>query len=224
MSQIELIKATPYDADIFGISTWELLEYSPASLKQAILTRGHHSVKVDPLTDKRLLHDYGFYYCDTLIIPSCKMNNFRAVRNPDTTILKLVDEEHMVKTFHGLFIHGRFHRDFNLNKKAADERYDNWLKQLIVAQQVYGLYWQGDLAGFIGHDEGNLVLHALVPEYRGKGLSKYWWSEVSLTLFENGIDEIKSSISATNLAALNLYSSLGFSFKSAQDVYHRVVL
>jgi L-amino acid N-acyltransferase YncA len=203
---------------------WEILEYSEESLKQAMLNLGHQTIKVEPLVNKRLLQEHGFFYCDTLIVPSCKKMMLRAVHHPDASILKSIDSEHALEIFHGSFTHGRFHRDFNLPKAAADLRYDNWLKQLIVAQQVYGLYWQDSLAGFIGYKENSLVLHAVAEKYRGKGLSKYWWSEVCATLLAKGHDEVQSSISATNLAALNLYASLGFSFSSPQDVYHRIVL
>ena len=41
--------------------------------------------------------------------------------------------------------------------------------------------------------------------------------------FEKGYDEVRSSISVSNLPALNLYSSLGFYFGSAQDIYHGLV-
>lgn len=224
MSQVPLIKATLWDTTAFGIPTWELLEYSEASLQQAADAKGHQTIKVDPLVNKQLLHKHSFYYSDTLIVPICKATRLRAVNHSDATILKSIDAEHALEIFHGSFTHGRFHRDFNLPKAAADLRYDNWLKQLMEAQQVYGLYWQGALAGFIGYDGNNLVLHAVAEKYRGKGLSKYWWSEVCTKLFENGHDEVKSSISSTNLAVLNLYASLGFSFSSPQDVYHRLVL
>lgn len=223
MRAVPLIKATPWDEAAFGIATWELLEYSQISLQQASSIKGHQTIKVDPLANKQLLHDYGFYYCDTLIVPNCKASRLRAVHHPDASILKLIDAEHALEIFHGSFTHGRFHRDFNLSKVAADLRYDNWLKQLMVAQQVYGLYWQGALAGFIGYDGNNLVLHAVAEKCRGKGLSKYWWSEVCAVLLANGHDEVKSSISASNLAVLNLYASLGFSFSSPQDIYHRLV-
>lgn len=224
MSQVPLLKATPWDEAAFGMPTWELLEYSETSLQQAARTLGHQTIKVDPIADKQLLHDHGFYYCDTLIVPSCKVERLRVVHHPDATILKSVDAGHALEIFHGSFSHGRFHRDFNLPKAAADLRYDNWLKQLLEAQQVYGLYWQGALAGFIGYNDNNLVLHAVAEKNRGKGLSKYWWSEVCVALLANGHDEVKSSISAANLAVLNLYASLGFSFNSPQDVYHRLVL
>jgi hypothetical protein len=217
---IMLIKPTPWDTSAFGMQTWELLEYSEAALQQAQQTKGHHTLKVDPLADKHLLHDYGFYYCDTLIEPHCTVSRLRSSQHPDTSISKIVNLEQALAICKGAFTHGRFHRDFNLPKLAADFRYDNWLKQLLEAHQVYGLYWRGTLAGFIGHQGNNLVLHAVAEQYRGKGLSKYWWAAVCTDLFGIGNNEVKSSISASNLAVLNLYASLGFLFSNPQDIYH----
>lgn len=218
-----IIKATPWDTKVFGVPTWELLEYSKASLEQTGKISGHQTLKVDPLADKQLLHEHGFYYCDTLFVPSCNASRLRAVHHPDATILESVDAALVLGNFHGAFTHGRFHRDFNLSKEDADLRYHNWLEQLLEAGQVYGLFWQDELAGFVGYNGGNLVLHAIAEKYRGKGLSKYWWSEVCNALLKSGHNEVKSSISATNLAVLNLYASLGFSFSSPQDIYHRLV-
>jgi L-amino acid N-acyltransferase YncA len=224
MNSMPLIKPTPWDTAAFGMPTWELLEYSAAALQLAARTEGHHTLKVEPLADKRLLHEWGFYYCDTLIEPHCNAARLRTAQHPEAAISKVVDTEQVLAICHGAFSHGRFHRDFNLAKAAADQRYDNWLAQLIEAQQVYGLYWQGELAGFIGYSGNNLVLHAVAEKYRGKGLSKYWWSAVCSDMLANGNEKVKSSISATNLAVLKLYASLGFSFNNPQDIYHRLVL
>lgn len=221
---MSLIKSTPWDTAVFGMPTWELIDYSETALQQAMQTAGHYTVKVEPLADKRLLHEYGFYYCDTLIEPHCSVTRLRAESHPDATISKEFDIEKMLAICHGAFSHGRFHRDFNLPRNSADLRYDNWLKQLIEAHQVYGLYWQGLLAGFIGYSDNNLVLHALAEEYRGKGLSKYWWIAVCRELLINGQDKVKSSISVTNLAVFRLYASLGFSFINPRDIYHRLVV
>lgn len=218
-----LIKATPWDTVAFGMPTWELTEYSETALQQAAQTTGHHTLKVDPLADKRQLHEYGFYYCDTLIESRCDSARLRTAQHPDADISTEIDAKMALAICHGAFAHGRFHRDFNLSKSSADLRYDNWLKQLLEAQQVYGLYWQGALAGFIGHSGNNLVLHAVAEQFRGKGLSKYWWSLVCSELLASGHKEVKSSISASNLAVLNLYASLGFAFDNPKDVYHRMV-
>lgn len=219
----DLLKPTPWDTATFGMPTWEVLEYSAAALQQAVQTAGHHTVKVDPLADKRLLHEHGFYYCDTLVEPYCTPARLRPVQHADAILKKDVEAGQALEICHGAFAHGRFHRDFNLSKAAADLRYDNWLKQLLEAGQVYGLFWQDALAGFIGHDSNRLVLHAVVRQYRGKGLSKYWWSAVCAELLAAGHEEVSSSISAGNTAALNLYASLGFSFRNPQDIYHRLV-
>lgn len=222
MSMVPLIKPTPWDTAAFGIPAWELLEYSEAALQQAANTQGHYTIKMDPLADKRRLHEYGFYYCDTLIEPHCHPARLRVAQHPDATISGEVDAAQAMLICHGAFAHGRFHRDFNLPKSVADLRYDNWLKQLLEAKQVYGLYWQGALTGFIGYSGNSLILHALSGQYSGRGLSKYWWSAVCCEIFAVGHKEVKSSISATNLAALNLYASLGFAFRNPQDIYHRL--
>ena len=220
MKQHPLISPTPWDAAVFGMPTWELLDYSEVALQQARLNAGHYSIKIDPLADKRLLHDYGFYYCDTLIEPYCNAARLRLMLHADAHIAKESNSGQLLPICHGAFVHGRFHRDFNLAKEASNLRYDNWLLQLIEKRQVYSLYWQDGLAGFIAFDGNNLVLHALANEYRGKGYSKYWWSAVCNELLANGNDEVKSSISATNLAVFKLYASLGFSFNKPYDVYH----
>jgi hypothetical protein len=224
MNKVPLIKPTPWDTTIFGMPSWELLEYSEVALQYAVKITGHYTIKVDPLADKQLLHEYGFYYCDTLIEPYCNAVRLRLAHHLDATISKTIAVEQALAISHTAFVHGRFHRDFNLPKAACDQRYDNWLKQLLEAQQVFGLYWHNELAGFIGYSGNNLVLHALAEKYRGKGLSKYWWSEVCSDLLSTGYEEVKSSISVTNLAVLNLYASLGFTFNNPQDIYHRLVL
>lgn len=218
-----LIKPTPWDTAAFDMPTWELTEYSEEALQQAAQTPGHYTLKVDPLADKKLLHEYGFYYCDTLMTPHCNATRLRALQHPETTISKDVDVEHALAICHGAFAHGRFNRDFNLPQERADLRYDSWLKQLLEAQQVYGLYWKNELAGFVGYSGNSLVLHAVAEKYRGKGLTKYWWSAVCGELLATGHEEVKSSISAANLAVLNLYVSLGFSFKNPQDIYHCLI-
>jgi hypothetical protein len=215
----QMIRAVHWDSDTFGVPVWELLEYSEEALIQAESRRGLYTIKVDPLADKRLLDKHRFYYCDTLIEPICNRERLRNIRHPRAAVCKDFDHRAVLEICDGAFIHGRFHRDFNLKSKDADMRYVRWLSQLVELNQVYGLFWDKALAGFIGYEKNSLVLHAVSDAYKGKGYSKYWWSSVCSELMGNGCDEIKSSISASNLSVLNLYSSLGFSFGSPSDVY-----
>ena len=219
-----LIKDTPWDTATFGIFTGELTEYSEAALRAAVARPGHYTLKVDPLVDRRLLHEYGFYYCDTLIEPWSGTADLRLFSSrPEVTITREVNLSGLLAICHGSFLHGRFHRDFNLPRASADLRYDNWLRQLYEQQCVYGLLWNKELAGFIAYSGNSLVLHALAETHRGRGLAKYWWSAVCAELLTAGHAEIKSSISAANVAVVNLYASLGFRFRNPVDVYHRLV-
>lgn len=219
-----LIKETPWDAAAFGMLTGELTEYSESALRTAVARPGHYTLKIDPLADSRLLNEYGFYYCDTQIEPWCGMADLRlSASHPEATITREANLPELLAICHGSFVHGRFHRDFNLPRADADLRYDNWLRQLYEQKCVYGLLWKDKLVGFIAYSGNSLVLHALAETHRGRGLAKYWWSAVCAELVAAGHAEIKSSISAANVAAVNLYASLRFRFRNPLDVYHRLV-
>lgn len=80
--------------------------------------------------------------------------------------------------------------------------------------------YKQELVGLWGFSENKILLHALKSNYRGKGMAKYFWSLACQEMFKLNDQEISSSISASNLAVLNLYSSLGFKFKNPQNIYH----
>jgi ribosomal protein S18 acetylase RimI-like enzyme len=195
---------------------------APGSLAQA-RAPGHYTVRVDPLADKRILHEHGFYYCDTLIEPFCAAREFKLQSHPAASVSGSADLEPLLAICRGAFEQGRFHRDFNVDRARADLRYENWLRTLHAAGKVYGLLWEDELAGFIAHEGGKLVLHALGAKHRGRGLARHLWSAVCAELVRQGAPELTSSISVINLAALNLYVSLGFRFRNSVDVYHRVI-
>ena len=116
------------------------------------------------------------------------------------------------------------HRDFNVDKRAADLRYDTWLRELFSQNNVMGLMFGNTLAGFFAISDNRILLHALDPAFRGRGLSKFFWSAACKALFETGHNELVSSVSASNVVVLNVYASLGFKFRRPLDVYHRLVL
>jgi GNAT superfamily N-acetyltransferase len=219
-----MIEPAPWDSAALGRPAWELTEYSEAALLHADGFAGHQSIKVDPLADKQALQRHAFYYCDTLLQTGAGPAQLRPLTAPEgIAISSALDADAALAICHGAFVHGRYHRDFNVPAAGADRRYDNWLGQLLEAHSVFGLYADGQLAGFIGYSGNQLVLHAVAAQFRGRGLGKYWWRLAVLQLFGAGHAQVGSSISASNIAALNLYASLGFSFNHPQDVYHRLV-
>jgi hypothetical protein len=222
MAAARPIERVPWDCAALGCEAYELSSAAPEILALA-RGPGHYSVRLDPLADKRGLHEHGFYYCDTLIEPHCAVADFKPQPHPAAGVSRDVPLEPLLAICRGAFQLGRFHRDFNVARARADLRYENWLRSLHGAGKVYGLTWQGELAGFIAHEGGKLVLHALGEKHRGRGLARHLWSAVCADLARQGAQELSSSISVGNLAALNLYASLGFRFRNALDLYHKVV-
>jgi hypothetical protein len=223
MSEKRQIKPVPWDKRAFGFDCFEIVDADPQLLKDALATPGHYTAKVDPLADKSALQQNGFYYCDTLIEPWCTSDRLIKFAHDGVSFSTTVPIESIVDICRQAFLYGRFHRDFNIDSKQADARYENWLRELHGAGKVYGLLLDERVAGFIAHSGGKLVLHAMGSAYRGKGLAKYFWSRVCQHLFEQGHAEIESSISFVNIAVINLYATLGFRFRRPVDVYHRMV-
>ena len=218
----EFIRPTPWDTAVFDMPCFEIDKPDEAALALAATTPGHYTVRIEPLADKELLHRYGFYYADTLIEPSCTPETFIAHPHPEVGIdaSPLLDD--LLPLCDDSFVYGRFHRDFNLHPSQADRRYKQWLGQIHQNQGVLALTFKGELAGFIAHDGGDLLLHTVAEQFRGRGLAKHLWTAAIEHLFSQGEKDIYSSVSAANLAVLNLYASLGFRFSQVEDIYHRL--
>jgi hypothetical protein len=220
MGAVNRVIETPWDSRALGIETFEIQSLSEEVLKEVVKRPGHFAAKVSPLSSKKLLHDYGFYYCDTLIEPYCTPKVFTPFEDSRARISRSVVINELMDIARHAFAYGRFHRDFNIDRELADLRYVMWLKDLWNSGEVFGLMYQDELAGFFGYSSNKIVLHALSEHYREKGLSKSLWTAACKELFNVGHGEIVSSISVSNVAVLNLYISLGFKFRNPLDVYH----
>jgi len=212
---------TPWDSKVFGINTFEIKTPSKEAMEEAAKLRGHFTIKIDPHFSKKFLRDYGFYYCDTLIEPYCTSETFVYSEHKKASISRDISIDALVNISHGAFC-GRFHRDFNIDKKLADLRYDTWLKELYNAGGVYGLLFSDKLIGFFSFSENKIHLGALDKKYCGKGLAKCTWGLACKELFK-GHKKITSSVSAYNVSIINLFISLGFRFRNPIDVYHKLV-
>lgn len=223
MTTTRLLDPIPWDTAALGVPCFELKELSAKAMAQMLRAPGHYTVRVSPRASTRLLHQHGFYYCDTLIEPHCTPQRFVGRPDPLAAVTRQTRLEEVLAICHGAFTHGRFHRDFQVAPARADERYDRWLARLHAEGRVFGLLHAGTLAGFVAVIGGRLALHALAAGFRGKALAQGLWTAVCTEVFAAGEPEITSSISASNLPALNLYAALGFRFRNAVDLYHRLV-
>lgn len=215
------IRRIEWDSAAFGCDCYEIGALEEDALREASVRTGHYSIKVEPVASKALLHQYGFYYCDTLLEPYCPRERFTGNRDPRASYSRDDVLTDLLEICHGAFAHGRFHRDFNLPHAQANLRYDNWLRQVHAAGSAYGLRFDGLLAGFLAVDDNRLVLSALAEPFRGRGLGKLLWTVVCDELFRQGHTELCTSVSAANIAETNLCITLGFRLRRAVDVYHR---
>lgn len=222
MAGTSLIERTPWDSAALGCDAFELASASSGAMAQ-VGPPGHYTVRVEPTASKEILHRNGFYYCDTLVEPYCTAGQLKLHPHPAAGLDHRPSLAPLLAVCRGAFRYDRFHRDFNVEPRRADLRYENWLRTLHAGNKVYGLAWEKEIAGFIAHEGGKLVLHALDGKHRGHGIAKHLWSALCAELASDGAGEISSSISVTNTAALNLYASLGFHFRNPSDIYHRVI-
>jgi len=191
MAGAKLIERTPWDCAALGCDAFELVSASSEAMAQ-VKAPGHYTVRIDPLASKEILHRNGFYYCDTLSEPYCTPGRLSASPHPAASFDLRPPLGPLLAICGEAFQYGRFHRDFNVERRLADLRYENWLKTLHAAGKVYGLTWEGETAGFIAHEGGKLVLHALGGKHRGRGFAKHLWSAVCAALVRNGASELSS--------------------------------
>lgn len=218
------LSPTPWDQQVFGFPTWEVIVPGEKLLMEISAYPGHYTVKVAAPGETEMLHRHGFYYCDTLLEPYADQHRFRDYPYAGVAVDQRPDREAMVTLCHGTFRHGRFHRDFNIPEGLADQRYSRWAGQLCDEGNAFALLFEGETAAFFGFRGNRLVLHAMAGRFQGRGLAKYLWSSACRELFRRGHEELCSSVSASNLAIVNLYASLGFRFRNPVDVYHRMVI
>lgn len=222
MAANHYLKKTPWDKRNFNIETYEVVSEEIAALKETEIRKGHFTLKADPLSPKGLLEAYGFYYVDTLLQPECKAAELKSFEKEEITINTEGDLDSILTIAEEAFAHGRFHRDQNVPSPLADVRYVRWLKDLFHQDQVYFLYYQKELAGFIGYEGNKILLMGVRETFRGAGLSKPFLYSACRQIISEGHDKLATSISAINQSSLNLFYALGFKVRGAVDVYHKL--
>lgn len=216
------LQETPWDKRNFDMDTFEVTGTSEEALQETDEQDGHYTLKIGPLESPELLIKYGFYYMDTLVEPVCKKENLNVFDKVGTFISNDYNPSEINLIAEEAFKHGRFHRDFNIPNSMADIRYMNWVKDLQEKGQILALMYEDDTAGFFAYENDKVLLLGIKEEYRSRGLAKAFTSQSCSEQFKLGYSELRTSISAANVASLNLFYSLGFRLMNTVDVYHKV--
>src|SRR5699024_12700924 len=116
--------------------TYHLIDASYQALKETIIIHGYFSLKVDPLKNTKNFIETCFYYMDSLIEPVCKKNDFQFFENNKVSLSQDYQKKEILQIAKDTFIHGRFHRDFNVPNSLADIRYMRWVEDLMEEKNL----------------------------------------------------------------------------------------
>jgi GNAT superfamily N-acetyltransferase len=122
---------------------------------------------------------------------------------------------------------GRLHADPMVAREIGNRRYTLWAANAFhhPRQQVLKCLLDGRIAAFMVVERPTdssrfWSLVGVAPELTGKGLGRRIWRSVLAMHHQEGVEEVKTSISSHNSIAHNLYVSLGFRFPLPDVTLH----
>jgi RimJ/RimL family protein N-acetyltransferase len=127
------------------------------------------------------------------------------------------------------FVTSRFFLDWRIRPDAGHNRYRQWVRnsfgdsqQVVLKATQHGL-----IVGFFIVEErpnGTVYWHltAIDPASQGRGLGKCLWTEMIRWCRARGGLRIDTTISAHNVAVMNIYAALGFRFDVPRMTLHWV--
>ncbi|MGC1479421.1 MAG: hypothetical protein WA771_02865 [Chthoniobacterales bacterium] len=221
----DFLRETPWNSRAVGMPTYEIVGVGDEEMREIVpgLGAGHYTVRVDPQADKRALHELGFYYCDTALTYFCREEMLVDHRRDDVRLAEKAGLRELVAIADASFAHGHFHRDFNVDRARADERFNRWVEDIHASGDYYALVHEGAVAGFFAYSGAAIILQVNAAAVRGKGLGKAFWTLCCRERFAEGHDLLTSPFSACNVPITNLHIAMGFRLQETEDIYHLVV-
>lgn len=235
----------PWDTDIFGFPVAQIdrIELGEDADPAAVLDAfegwcADHAVRLVScrldharLRESMALEVTGFRFVETVYGP--RFDRFDAVGTPrhavrldEATEADLAGIEAIA---YSAFSTGRFVLDERLDPELSRRRYATWVRTSFASdrQTVLKAVVDGELAGFLvveRRPDSSVYWHltAIAPGWQGKGVGTSVWQTALLRHGADGATAVETTISGHNLAAINLYARLGFSFASAQMTFHRL--
>lgn len=237
-----IFRKTPWDTDVFGIKTNEILEIYYESEKDlvAILEKfeslnlkagvRHTTIRIDAsdIVLKKNLQRFGFYYAETSLLVSLKK-----IKNIDfNSIIKgnlalVIPEE---KDFSEIAIiardnihYGKFHEDQYIDLALARERYYSWINNMKKQKKEFLVFKRSNkVEAFIAYEIEKGLVSLLLGGARGENMLTYFFWSSFLTHFQKiKTEKVEALISTSNIGIMNLYSKFGFRFEKSTIGMHK---
>ncbi|HVS22900.1 MAG TPA: GNAT family N-acetyltransferase [Gammaproteobacteria bacterium] len=173
------------------------------------------------LLDSMFLEERGFRFVELNYLP--RLAGLQQLTTSDENIsvapADASDRPLLVDMAARVFRHGRFHDDPRIGARLGDLRYATWMDNAFSTpqQRVLKCSLDGQIVGFCvveDREQGHCFwsLNGLAPGHGGLGLGKRVWRSLLHRHRAEGAHTVSTSISSHNVAAFNLYVSLGFRF------------
>lgn len=175
---------------------------------------------------RNTLESFGFKMKEITHEISCKnIKYFNLKPNKKCSIKQDCKTVELLSIVDGLFKHGRFVEDPSIPTEKSNSRNLNWTLQILNDDTVIKkyLYYNDKPVGFMFYvsDENSVDLILGGVSERYQHLSYYFWEQIFLI---NKDKRFRTSISASNLGALNLYLKFGFEVKKIKIGYHKKIM
>ena len=233
----------PWDSEIFGFPVAQITRVAleedaqPAeALREFQAWCDEHAVRLVScrldhlqLRESMALEDAGFRFVE--MVYRLRLDSFERIDPPRDVVLVTPaspsDLSPIEEIAYAAFTTGRFLLDRRLPPDLSNRRYATWVRNSLDAPRHTILKAQvaGDLVGFFiveDRPDGSVYWHltAIAPGWQGRGIGSSLWRTMLLRHRTEGATSVETTISGHNLAILNLYERLGFSFSSAQMTFH----
>lgn len=183
------------------------------------------------LRESMALEERGFRFVETVYMPRFEFGPTAELAEPGQPIeIERAGEEHLPaveRLAREAFTTGRFLLDWRLDRDVSGRRYAAWVRSAFGGSQQVVLLARaaGALVGFFiveRRPDSSVYWHltAIAPASQGRGLGRAVWETMLRRHRDEGATLVETTISGHNLATLNLYARLGFSFGDARMTFH----
>ena len=181
----------------------------------------------------RFLESAGFHLSDIGITWSVRTAKFtltgsagsEGIRKP-VAVAAARDIPMLKKITPSLFLESRFYHDPFFSKKEADSLYLTWVENAVkgkAADIVFCVPGEGYITCKKRNRSGEIVLLGVRKESRGKGTGTALVKKAMGWFTAQGLHSVSVRTQLRNLDAMNFYGKLGFTIKSHDMIFGKIL-
>jgi RimJ/RimL family protein N-acetyltransferase len=235
----------PWDTEAFGFPVAQIYEFEV--IDSSLLMQDYRKFEQwldageiriascrlphDRLRESIFLESRGFRFIEMVLHPTIEKLQSLHIHPDDLIIVPALESDlpAMRDIAERAFGHERYHIDPRLDTGLGDMRYGRWvtnsfnhpkqrLLKVMKGDHIVALF----IVEFRENQLGYWHLTAIAPEWQGQGYGQRVWRAMLRHHQAEGRDGVMTTISARNVAVLNLYAKLDFRFLPPEMTFHWV--